>query len=121
MQFRYARNLALKDVEVIWEKPESAKWQSALYFENVKGLTLDNFVGGPARPQTDMPALVLNNVQDATIHNSQADSNTRVFLQVMGKTSHGIYLFGNELHDAGTPFLVNGDVPSGAVTAAQNF
>ncbi len=121
MQFRYARNLALKDVEVIWEKPESAKWQSALYFEDVKGLTLDNFVGGPARPQTDMPALVVNNVQDATIQNSQANSNTRVFLQVMGKTSQGIYLIGNELHDAGTPFLVNADVPSGAVTAAQNF
>jgi hypothetical protein len=121
MQFRYAKNLELKDVEVIWEKPESAKWQSALSFEDITGLKLDNFTGGPAPSQTDMPALVFTNVQDATIQNSQASPGTREFLAVKGTTSQGIYLVGNELHEAQTPFIVNPDVPSGAVTAAHNF
>ena len=30
MQFQYAKNLKVKDVEVNWEKPEWNKWESAL-------------------------------------------------------------------------------------------
>jgi hypothetical protein len=67
MQFRYAKNLQVKDVEVTWEKPEWVNWQSALYFEDVNGLRLDNFLGGPAKLQTDNPAVVLDKVEDATI------------------------------------------------------
>src|SRR5205823_2154722 len=63
MQFRWARNLTVKDVEVVWEKPASSKWQSALSFEDVQGLTLDNFSGAPARLQTDIPAVVLDRVE----------------------------------------------------------
>jgi hypothetical protein len=48
MQFRYARNLKLKDVDVTWEKPEWVNWRSALYFEDVDGLRLQGFSGAPA-------------------------------------------------------------------------
>ena len=33
LDFRWAKNLKLKDVEVNWEKPVADKWESALSFE----------------------------------------------------------------------------------------
>ncbi len=121
MQFRYARNLKVKDVEVHWEKPASAKWQSALYFEDVGGLRLDGFSGRPAKGGTDTPAVVLDKVQDATICNSRAQAGTQVFLKVKGANSRGIYLVGNNLHDASTAFQPDTDVKEGTVKAAGNF
>jgi len=119
MLFRYARNLEVKDVEVSWEKPESAKWQSALYFQDVNGLTLDNFLGGPAKPQS--PAVVLERVQGASIRNSKARPGTHLFLDVKGAASRGIYLVGNELHAAERPYQTDADVKTGAVSATHNF
>jgi hypothetical protein len=121
MQFRYARNLEVKDVEVVWDKPESAKWQSALDFEDIDGLRLDNFVGGPAKLQTGTPAVIFDNVQDATVCNSKARPGTQLFLSVKGPKTKGIYLVGNELHDAGTPYQSDADVKDGAVKADHNF
>jgi len=36
MEVRWARNLKLKDVEVVWDKPGSPKWQSALRMEDAQ-------------------------------------------------------------------------------------
>ena len=121
MYFQYAKNLKLRDVEVNWEKPAWEKWQSALSFEDVDGLKVDNFLGGPAKPQTDDPAVVLDKVEDAVISNSRARPGTTVFLRVKGAQSKGIYLFGNELHDAAKPFVADANVKEGTVKALNNF
>ncbi len=121
MKFRYARNLEVRDVEVTWEKPELAKWQSALAFQDVDGLTLDDFKGGPAKLNGEDPAVILDSVQNATITNSKATAGTQVFLDVKGAKSRGIYFVGNELHGAQTPFKAEPGVKSGAVTASHNF
>jgi len=121
MNFRYAKNLEVKDLEVFWDKPESANWQSALSFEDVDGLTLDNFMGGPAKLQTETPAVIINNVQDARICNSKALPGTQTFLGVKGASSQGIYLMGNELRGVKTPYRSDGDVREGAVKAVNNF
>ncbi|HEV2350878.1 MAG TPA: glycosyl hydrolase family 28 protein [Terriglobia bacterium] len=121
MQFRYAKNLTVKDVEVIWEKPELAKWQSALYFEDITGLRVDGFSGGPAKPETDTPAIVLNQVRDATISNSRALPGTKVYLAVRGLKSGRINLVGNDLHGTGIPFRLEGDAKEGAVKALYNY
>ena len=65
----------MKDVEVIWEKPESAKWQSALHFEQIDGLRLDNFFGGPAKAYTDTPALVLEPTTDPCVEAMAVEPN----------------------------------------------
>jgi hypothetical protein len=121
MQFRYARDLKLKDVEVTWEKPESAKWQSALYFQDVNGLRLEGFAGAPAKPQTDIPAVVLDQVESATVCNSKARPGSNVYLKVKGAKSRDIYLVGNELHGVRSPYQVEADVKEGAVKASNNF
>ncbi len=121
MYFQYAKNLKLRDVEVNWEKPAWEKWQSALSFEDVNGLKVDNFLGGPAKPQTDIPAVVLDKVEDAVISNSRARPGTQVFLRVKGSASKSVYLVGNELHDATKPFVADADVKEGTVKAVNNF
>jgi hypothetical protein len=119
MQFRYARNLKLKDVEVTWEKPEWPKWQSALYFEDVNGLEVDGFSGKAAKP--DFAAVVLDKVADATVRDSKALPGTRVFLEVKGASSREIHLVDNELHDAETAYQVASGASQGIVKAINNF
>jgi len=104
MKIRWARNLRLKDVSVTWDEPASGKWQSAIYAEDVQGLEVDGFTGRPAKPGADVPAMVLNQVEDATIRDSRAADGTTVFLGVTGTRSRGIYLVGNDLRHAKAPY-----------------
>ncbi len=119
MQFRYAKNMKVKDVEVIWESPESPKWQSPLYFQDIKGLQLEGFTGAPAK--ADFPAVALDQVEGATIINSKAQPGTSAFLKVTGANSKDIYLVNNELHEAGSPYQLNTEVKEGTVKTANNF
>ena len=119
MYFHYAKNIKVKDVQVRWEKPESAKWQSPLYFDDVTGLKVEGFTGPPAK--AEFPAIVLDKVDGAAIVNSQAEAGTNVFLRVTGAKSQGIDLIGNDLHAAGTAFKVDDGVAGDAVKSANNY
>jgi len=121
MQFRYARNIKVRDLEVSWEKPELNQWQSALYFQDVQGLKLDGFTGGPAKLQTDTPAVVFERVEDAAISNSRARPGTRVFLKVKGPQNRRVYLINNELHDVRSHYLADEDVKEGTVKESGNW
>src|SRR6266571_4860233 len=121
MQFHYGKNLTLRDVEVIWDKPELNKWGSALYFEDVQGLKVIGFSGRPPKPNADTPAIVLNKVEGATISNSTAQQGTRVFLGVTGTNTRDILLEGNELHNAQLPYQLFGGTKEGIVKAINNF
>jgi polygalacturonase len=115
IQFRYVKNLKLKDLEVHWEKPESAKWQSALYLQDVQGLKVEGFSGAGAKPE--WPAVVFNQISDATVTGSKPAAGTGIFLKVEGDKSKGIYLVGNELHGAEAPV----EAPEGTVKSQNNF
>ncbi len=119
--FRYAKNLKVKDVQVHWEQPESSKWQSAMYFQDVTGLKLEGFSGAPAKPASDNAAVVLDQVEDAAIVNSTTLPGTKVFLQVKGAKSRDIFLHSNELHMAETPYQVSKDVGPGTVKESDTY
>ncbi len=121
LSFRWARNLKLKDVEVIWDKPALDQWQSALRIEDVSGLTLDGFAGRQAWPDRDTPAVIFTKVSDAVVRNSQALEGTKVFLKVAGQSSRAIGLYGNDFRKAQVPYQVDSDVRSGEVKAIENF
>jgi hypothetical protein len=121
IEFRWAKALKLKDVEVIWDEPGSEKWESALYFQDVQGLELDGFVGRQAKLETEMPAVVLNQVEDAIIRDSKARQGTSVFLRIMGDKSRGIYLLGNDFRQAKVPYRIDGDVRSEVIKALNNL
>ena len=113
MQVRWARNLKLRDLEIIWDKPESAKWQSALRLEDAQDVDLDGFRGRQAH--SGMPAVGFVNVDDVTVRNSKALPGTELFLDVAGAGCRAIRLIGNDLGAAKTPFRVGSDAKSNAV------
>jgi polygalacturonase len=121
MDFRWARDLKLRDVEVVWDKPASEKWRSALYLEDVQGLDLDGFAGRPAQAGTETPVVVLNQVQDAVIRSSKPREGSSLFLQVSGDKSRGIVLTGNDLRKSKTPYRLDANVKSNEVTALNNI
>lgn len=113
MQIRWARNLKLKDVEVIWDKPAAAKWRSALRLDDAQDVELDGFRGRPAA--AGAPAVEFTNVDGATVRNSKAAPSTEVFLNVAGAKSRGIQLRGNDLGAAKIPYRLEPGVAAGAV------
>ena len=115
MKFRWAKNLRIKDVEVVWEKPPLESWQSALVFEDVRGLTLDGFHGRGASPERGTPAVAFTNVSDAVLSNSRAQEGTHTFLKVSGMKSRGIVLSGNDLRVAKSVFKAESGVPQDGV------
>jgi len=121
MKFRWARDLKLKDVEVIWDKPGSEKWESALDFEDVQGLEIEGFAGRQAPPGTATPAMVLNRVQGAVVRNSNARPGTGLFLLIKGESSRAIHLLSNDFRYAQTPYLLGSDVRKDEVWASDNY
>jgi hypothetical protein len=113
MQIRWARNLRLQDVEVIWDKPASPKWQSALRVEDARDLELDGFRGKPAA--AGAPAIRFTDVDGAAVRNSNAAPGTELFLDVAGAASRAIRLFGNDLGGAQVPYRVGEGARNDAV------
>jgi hypothetical protein len=121
IDFRWARNLRIKDFEVFWEKPALDRWQSALSFEDVEGLDLDRFSGRQAWPEKDAPAVLLNNVANAVIRDSRALEGTKVFLTVLGKNSRNILLRDNDLRKTNSPYQLESVTTKNVVKASGNL
>jgi len=103
LTFKQARNLTLRDLEIVWEEPFFAPWRSALYLEDIDGLSVEGFRGGPA-PNTasdpPFPAIQLHQVRDAFIRDGKALVGTDAFVGVTGEKSAGIILMGNDVRMA---------------------
>ncbi len=121
MIFKRARNLKLRNVEIQWDKPAFSGWQSGLELEDVEGLQLSGFSGNAAWPGQHVPAVVLRNVKNANVSESVAPEGTNIFLKVAGSETQAIHLFGNDFHEAQTPFALGADVKPASVMALDNF
>jgi hypothetical protein len=101
-------------VEVIWDKPASDKWRSALRLEDAQDVELDGFRGRQAG--AGAAAVEFTNVEHATVRNSNASPGTEVFLGIAGGRTSGIRLFGNDLDAAKVPYRVDAGAKSDVVT-----
>ncbi|MBP1767664.1 MAG: hypothetical protein H6P98_1779 [Candidatus Aminicenantes bacterium] len=126
MKFRWARNLKIRGLEVVWEKPESERWQSALYFEDVKDLELAEFSGRQGLLEAADSAVCLNQVEDARLFRNKAASGTEVFFEVKGERSRAIRIRDNDLLEARVPLRVAPEVkpeeikPQGNLERTEN-
>ena len=107
IEVRWARNLRLKDVEVIWDKPASAKWQTALRMDDAQDVDLDAFRGRAAR--IGAPAVAFTNVDTAAVRTSNAFPAGELFLDIAGARSRQIQLIGK------IPYRLGAAAPKDAV------
>jgi hypothetical protein len=121
LKFQQVRNLKLKDVEVIWEKPESERWKSALHLEEIEGLEIEGFCGRQALLGEQVPVVVLDRVEDAIIRNCKALDGTEIFLGLQGKNTKEIVLSGNDFRLTKTPYVLGKDVSGNVLQVTDNL
>ncbi|MGZ5498412.1 MAG: hypothetical protein ACXWHI_06800, partial [Candidatus Aminicenantales bacterium] len=110
--FKQARNLSLKDVEIVWEGRPSEKWQSALALDEVQGVILDGITAVQSPAAEKAPAVLLNLVDDAVVRNCRAMEGTGTFLLLAGEGTKGILLERNDFRKARLPYsLAEGAKP----------
>jgi hypothetical protein len=90
MTLRYARDIAMKDVEIRWEQPHTATWQSGLTADQVQDLLLED-IRIDAAPGSDHPVLRLNDADGVLIRESQIAS-----VDVTGARSRAVRLVDTE-------------------------
>ena len=73
MALKYARDFAMRDVEVHWEEPHAPTWQSALAMEQVQILLLDG-VKMDAAPGSEQAVLRLHDAEGVTVRESRIAS-----------------------------------------------
>ena len=100
VRFEFARNLRLRDFEVVWEGPAYAKWRSALAFEDVRGLVLDGVTARQAHDGGTSPAILLRRVEDALVRDCRAAPGTGTFLRLDGPGTKDVVLAGNDARRA---------------------
>lgn len=120
LRVQWAKNLKLKDVEVVWEKPSLDAWKCALQLDEVDGVVIDDFSGRAAWPERGTAAVLFNNVANATVRNSRALDGTKLFLEVLGQGSRNILLQANDFRAAEKPFKLGEGVSPGAVELLHN-
>lgn len=121
LTFKQARNLKLRNIEVFWDKPGYDQWRSALYLEDIQGLELEGFAGRPAKPGTDVAAVVLNQVEGARLRQNRALSGTGVFFEIRGERSRDISLRGNDVVEAQIPYRLAPEVKANEVRVQGNL
>ncbi len=90
MTLQYARDVAMKDVEVRWEEPHAGTWQSGLVVDQVQNLLLEDLDIDSA-PGSGHPVLRLNDVDGVIVRQSRIAS-----VHVTGAKSRGVRLVDTE-------------------------
>ncbi|MFZ2053791.1 MAG: glycosyl hydrolase family 28 protein [Candidatus Aminicenantales bacterium] len=121
LKFRWARNLKIRGFEVVWDRPESDNWKSALYFEDIKGLEVAEFAGRQGLVGAEQPAIVLNQVEDAHFWRNRALPDTGIFFDIRGERSRALYLFDNDLLEARLPLRIAPEVGREEVKTRGNL
>ena len=102
--FRQARDLRLRDVEVVWEEPGSEKWESGLAFDEIEDLVLDGVSAVQAPGNESAPAVLLNQVDYAVVRDCRARPGTGTFLLFTGEGTKDILLERNDFRRARLPY-----------------
>ena len=102
--FRQARDLRLRDVEVVWEEPGSEKWESGLAFDEIEDLVLDGVSAVQAPGNESAPAVLLNQVDYAVVRDCRARPGTGTFLLFTGEGTKDILLERTDFRRARLPY-----------------
>jgi len=121
MKFRWARNLKIRGLEIVWGKPDSDRWESALWFEDVKGLEVAEVTGRQGLLGSTAAAVCLNQVEEARFSRCRASPGTEAFFDIRGECSRAVYLLDNDLLEARVPYRVSPEVKPEEVKPQGNL
>jgi hypothetical protein len=102
---RYAKNVSLDDVEVVWEGEPNPHWSHALYGEHIDRLAVKGFRGAPAPRNGTGNAIELNNVQEISIEHCKAETGTDTFLALNLVNPKELFIVGNDFSKAAQAVL----------------
>ncbi len=86
MTLQYVRDVRMQDVEIRWQSPDAATWQSGLVVDKVQDLDLDGVRIDPA-PGSSRAALILSDVDGVVVRQSRVPT-----IDVSGSRSRGVRL-----------------------------
>lgn len=93
--------LKIHDLSVDWSENEAEdKWKSALVLKDITGAVINSFKGRQGLKSGNEPAILLDNVRDMVIINSQAAEGTATFIHLQGKNNNDILLKNNMTNKA---------------------
>ena len=90
MTLKYARDVAMNDVEIAWEEPHAATWQTGLLADQVQDLLVDG-TRIDAAPNSNQPVFRLNDADGVVVRQSRIAS-----VDVTGSKSRGVRLVETE-------------------------
>lgn len=112
MTLKYARDVKMTGVEVHWENPHAATWESGFVVDQVKDLTL-NDVMIDAAPNSSKPVLKLNDAEGVTVRQSRIPS-----VEVTGSKSRDVRLIETNSHVTTGSGVPKGMVKSMSIPAS---
>jgi polygalacturonase len=115
VRFQLARDLRLRDFEVIWETPLFEKWRCALAFEDIRGLILDGVACRQAGKEEGSPAILFRRVNDSTIRSCRALEGTGTFLLISGPETGNIIFEANDIRQARRAYAFADGAVQGAI------
>jgi hypothetical protein len=123
LKFQYAKNLKLRNIEVIWQKPEFRQWKCALALADIQGLELDGIQGRQAQPgfEKSAAAVLLDQVDNALVRNCQAAPGTGLFMAIQGEKTRDIMIYNNDFRAAQFAFLVDSKIKPSVVQEFNNI
>jgi hypothetical protein len=84
MTLKYARDVAMNDVEIAWDDPHAATWKNGLVVDQVQDLLLEDMrIDAP--PGSKEPVLTLNDGDGVMIRQSRIAS-----VHLSGNKSRGV-------------------------------
>ena len=96
-------------------------WTSALELARSREITLDGVTTRQALSGAETPAVILEDVDGATVRDCRALPGTSLFLSIRGAASRGVHLFGNDFSAAKRAYALEGGAREDAVEATANF
>jgi len=101
LRIESVRGLSIRDLEVRWSEEQiEENWRSALVLKNVSDFDVQSFAGRQGLKRSDSPAILLDSVQEGTIHNSRAVKDCATFIHIRGEASKDITLRSNDSRKA---------------------
>jgi len=120
LKFRYVKNLTLRNVDIYWGTPPAPKWSSALYLQDIDGLKLDGINVRQAKIGTTTPAVLFEQVQNATIKNCDAQAGTGTYLGLTGDKTKNILIYNNDFSNVKTPYTFDPPIAPAAIRSEMN-